>query len=70
MGWISYGPLLGPKRGKPLIDQIKYGTTFGPKHGSQLMGGPTRVLNILWANSWAGSLMSAKSHGPLVGPVH
>ena len=52
------------------MDRIKYGLAFGPKHGSQLMGRPTRVLKILWAYSWAGPLMSAKSHGPLVGPAH
>ena len=67
MGQISYGPLLGPERGRPLMDLIKYGPTFGPKHGSQLMGRPTRVLKILWAYSWADPLMSAKSHGPLAG---
>ena len=50
------------------MDQIKYGPAFGPKHGSQLMGRPTRVLKILWAYSWSGPLMSAKSRGPLVGP--
>ena len=64
------GPLLGQERGKPLIDRIKYGPAFGPKHGSQLMGRPTRVLKILWAYSWAGPLMSAKSHGPVARPVH
>ena len=52
------------------MDRIKYGPTFGPKHGSQLMGWPTRVLKILWAYSWAGPLMSAKSRGPLAGPAH
>ena len=52
------------------MDQIKYGPAFGPKYGSQLVGRPTRVLKILWAYSWAGPLMSAKSHGPLAGPVH
>ena len=59
-----------PKLDKPLMDRIKYGPTFGPKHGSQLMGRPTRVLKILWAYSWAGPLMSAKSHGPLGGPAN
>ena len=54
----------------PRMDRINYGLTFGPKHGSQLMGRPTRVLKILWAYSWAGPLMSAKSHGPLAGPEH
>ena len=54
----------------PLMDRIKYGPAFGPKHGSQLMGRPTRVLKILWAYSWAGPLMSVKSHGPLAGPTH
>ena len=34
------------------------------------MGRPTRVLKILWAYSWAGPLMSAKSRGPLAGPAH
>ena len=29
-----YGPLLGPERGRPLMDRIKYGPAFGPKHGS------------------------------------
>ena len=52
------------------MDRIKYGPAFGPKHGSQLMGRPTRVLKILWAYSWAGPLMSAKSRGPLAGPAH
>ena len=52
------------------MDRIKYGPAFGPKHGSQLMVRPTRVLKILWAYSWAGPLMSAKSHGPLAGPAH
>ena len=52
------------------MDRIKYGPTFGPKHGSQLTGRPTRVLKILWAYSWAGPLMSAKSRGPLAGPAH
>ena len=47
MGQISYGPLLGPERGRPLMDRIKYGPAFGPKHGSQLMGWPTRVLKIV-----------------------
>ena len=70
MGRISYGPLLGPEHGRPLIDRIKYGPTFGPKHGSQLTGRPTRVLKILWAYNWADPLMSAKSHGPLAGPAH
>ena len=70
MGRISYGPLLGPERGRPLMDRIKYGPAFGPKHGSQLMGWPTMVLKILWAYSWAGPLMSAKSRGPLAGPAH
>ena len=70
MGRISYGPLLGPKRGRPLMDWIKYGPAFGPKHGSQLMGRATRVLKIFWAYSWAGPLMSAKSRGPLAGPAH
>ena len=70
MGWISYGPLLGPEHGMLLMDRIKYGPAFCPKHGSQLTGRPTRVLKILWAYSWAGPLMSAKSHGPLAGPVH
>ena len=70
MGRISYGPLLGPERGRPLMDRIKYGPAFGPKHGSQLMGRPTRVLKILWAYSWARPLMSAKSRGPLAGPAH
>ena len=56
MGRISYGPLLGPERGRPLMDRINYGPAFGPKHGSQLMGRPTRVLKILWAYSWAGPL--------------
>ena len=68
MGRISYGPLLGLERGRPLMDRIKYGSAFGPKHGSQLMGRPTRVIKILWAYSWAGPLMSAKSRGPLAGP--
>ena len=70
MGRISYGPLLGPERGRPLIDRIKYGSAFGPKHGSQLMGQPTRVLKILWAYRWAGPLMSTQSRGPLAGPAH
>ena len=70
MGRISYGPLLGPERGRPLIDHIKYGSTFGPKHGSQLMGRPTRVLKILLAYSWASPLMLVKSRGPLAGPAH
>src|SRR3954462_5068246 len=70
MGWISYGPLLGRERGRPLMDRIKYGPAFGPKHGSQLMGRPTRVPKILWAYSWAGPLMSVKSRGPLAGPTH
>ena len=52
------------------MDRIKYGPAFGPKHGSQLTGRPTRVLKILWAYSWAGPLMSAKSRGPLGGPAH
>ena len=52
------------------MDRNKDGPTFGPKHGSQLMGRPTRALKILWAYSWAGPLMSAKSHGPLAGPAH
>ena len=52
------------------MDRIKYGPAFGPKHGSQLMGRPTRVLKILWAYSWAGPLMSAKSRGPLAGLAH
>ena len=52
------------------MDRIKYGPAFGPKHGSQLVGRPTRVLKILWANSWAGPLMSVKSHEPLAGPAH
>ena len=52
------------------MDRIKYGPAFGPKHGTQLMGRPTRVLKILWAYSWAGPLMSAKSRGPLAGPAH
>ena len=52
------------------MDRIKYRPAFGPKHGSQLMGWPTRVLKILWAYSWAGPLMSAKSHGPLAGLDH
>ena len=52
------------------MDRIKYGSAFGPKHGSQLMGRPTRVLKILWAYSWVGPLMSAKSRGPLAGPAH
>ena len=34
------------------------------------MGRPTRVLKILWAYSWAGPLMLAKSRGPLAGPAH
>ena len=70
MGRISYGPLLGPEGGRPLMDRIKYGPAFGPKHGSQLMSRPTRVLKILWAFSWAGPLWSAESRGPLVGPAH
>ena len=70
MGRISYGPLLGPERGRLLMDQIKYGLTFGPKHGSLLTGRPTSVLKILWAFSWAGPLWSAKSRGPLAGPAH
>ena len=40
------------------------------QHGSQLMGRPTRVLKILWAYSWAGPLMSAKSCEPLAGLAH
>ena len=48
---LNYGPLLGPERGRPLMDRIKYGPEFGPKHGSQLMGWPTSVLKILWAYS-------------------
>ena len=52
------------------MDRIKYEPAFGPKHGSQLMGRPTRVLKILWAYSWAGPLMLAKSRGPLAGPAH
>ena len=70
MGRFTYGPLLGPERGRALMDQIKYGPAFGPKHGSQLAGRPTRVLKILWAYSWAGPLMSAKSRGPLARPAH
>ena len=52
------------------MDQINYGPAFGPKHDSQLMGRPTRVLNVLWAYSWADPLMSAKFHGPLAGLAH
>ena len=52
------------------MDRIKYGPAFGPKHGSQLMGPPTRVLKILWAYSWVGPLMLAKSRGPLAGLDH
>ena len=70
MGRISYGPLLGPEHGKPLIDRIKYGPVFGPKHGSLLMGRPTSVIKIFWAFSWASPLWSAKSRGPLAGPAH
>ena len=70
MGRISYGPLLGPERDRPLIDHIKYGPVLGPKHGSQLTGRPTRVHKILWAYSWSGPLMSVKSRGPLAGPAH
>ena len=70
MGQITYGPLLGPERGRMLMDRIKYGPAFGPKHGSQLKGRPTRVLKILWAYNWAGPLMSSKSHGPLARPAH
>ena len=70
MGRISYGPLLGPERGRPLMDRIKYGSAFRSKHVSQLTGRPTKVLKILWAYSWAGPLMSVKSRGPLAGPAH
>ena len=52
------------------MDRIKYGPAFGPKHGRQLMGRPTRALKFLWAYSWAGPLMLAKSRGPLAGPAH
>ena len=52
------------------MDRIKYAPAFGPKHGSQLMGRPTRALKFLWAYSWAGPLMSAKSRGPLARPAH
>ena len=52
------------------MDRINYEPALGPKHGSQLMGRPTRVLKILWAYSWSGPLMSAKSRGPLAGPAH
>ena len=70
MGRISYGPLLGLKRGRVLMDRIKYGSTFGPKHGSLLMGRPTSVIKIFRAFSWASPLWSAKYHGPLAGPAH
>ena len=52
------------------MDRVKYGPAFGSKHGSQLMGRPTRVLKNLWAYSWVGPLMSAKSRGRLAGPAH
>ena len=69
MGRILYGPLLGPERGRPLMDRINYGPTFGPKHGSQVMG-PLWYTKILWAFTWAGLLWPAKSCGPLAGPAH
>ena len=70
MGQISCGPLLGPERDRLLMDRIKYGLAFGPKHGSMLMGQPTSVMKIFRAFSWAGSLWSVKSRGPLASPAH
>ena len=70
MGRFTYGPLLGPERGRLLMDWIKYGPTFGPKHGNLLMGRPTSVIKIFWAFSWAGPLWAVESHGPLAGPAH
>ena len=75
MGGFFNGPdliwaIIRPTTWQAINGPDKYGSAFGPKHGSQLMGRPTRVLKILWAYSWAGPLMSAKSHGPLTGPAH
>ena len=69
-GRISYGPLLGPERGRLLMDRIKYGPAFGLKHDSLLTGRPISVLKILWAFSWVGPLWSVKSRGPLAGLAH
>ena len=34
------------------------------------LGRPIMAHKILWAFSWANSLWSAKSRGPLAGPAH